>query len=172
VGAYRLRARLGAGGMGQVFLGYEQRQADERSLARREAFADRLAEQQQHDRIELYQQGFLTREVQAYAAEQEQMRRARIVELRQARDKLETRPGGYLPAAEDVDLAAVRAEAAAWNSGPCRRMRQWSERSELARSSGVAPDPRPAPPPGGYSAFPREITRTCDATPRLLDGDW
>jgi hypothetical protein len=147
VGAYRLRARLGAGGMGQVFLGYEQRQADERSLARREAFADRLAEQQQ-------------------------MRRARIVELRQARDKLETRPGGYLPAAEDVDLAAVRAEAAAWNSGPCRRMRQWSERSELARSSGVAPDPRPAPPPGGYSAFPREITRTCDATPRLLDGDW
>ena len=134
----------------------EQRQARQAADADRERFAQRLAVQDMHDRTELAGQGFLSREVERYRAEQEQLRRGRIAELREELARLEGRGEFRAPGASDVEaeLARNAAEAEAWRSPAITRMREWSLQAEISRSRGGSPAPRPAPPAGH-----REVTR-------------
>lgn len=146
------------------------------SASRREQFEDQCRVAEMNDRIELAQQGFLSREAQAMHARAEAERAGRVAELRQELERLTGQESlGRLPSAADVELAQHRKGQAEWNGGSCRRMRELSlidagglgDQGPPLRRTGPAPEPRPL----------RELTvppmlQRFGAPPRLSDGDW
>jgi hypothetical protein len=168
----------------------EARAAAEREAVRREQFADALAARDMADRIELFRQGYLTREAEAVRARAEAQRHGKIVELRAELGRLE----GHLwrvPAASDVDreaalLEAHRAGAQEWATGACMRMRQASLQAEIRRSQPPPTSRASGGPAGDAGAQVRGARRPDDPPPRrrempplsmpeaahLLPGDW
>lgn len=154
----RARVRMEAGEA------MEARREQARVQERAEVTRSRVLAAEQQDRMELWQQGFLSREVASVAAEAEARRSARIAELRMELDRLTggRGAGGWRPpAAADVEaeqlLQAHRAGLAEWDSAPIRRQRLLSLESQAARERAAGPG-RPVLSRAG--TFPAEITRT------------
>jgi hypothetical protein len=138
----------------------ESRAEAERVAQRREEHAMRLVAQDMRDRIELHQQGYLTREAQAVHQQAEAMRQARLVELRQELDKLEGRPW-RAPTASDVERLAARAEVeAAAGRVVIEAAKSLRRRREIAALEAEIARSRPRQPPatagGGLAPVDRE----------------
>ena len=152
----RARARMESGEA------QEAAAAAERQAAAHERFIERMATQEMSDRVQLWRQGYLDREVEAVRAQAEARRRAEIAELRDRLARLEGHGEWRPPTAESVIDAQLRRnadEAAAW-APQLARHRQAERRREIRRLEALAAaERREAATPG------RAVTRGEAAPP-------